>query len=126
MKNLDDIKFEGKIKGHAGMTMPENFFAEFDKQLEAKLDALEKLQTTTQQPTIGQSKRNWLQYVSVAACAIALVAVGLFVQNLDSNTQAEVEALQLAETENDETSLDEEMLIGTLSDLDLYEYYCNF
>lgn len=130
MKDLHEIKFEGKVKGHAGMTVPENFFAEFDKQLEAKLDSLtiaEAKPSIAEQPVIGQrSNSRWLRYTSIAASVVAVVVVGLFAMNIDQNTQVEPTATQLAEFEQEESNMEEMMMIGSMSDLDIYEYYCNY
>lgn len=122
MKNLDEIKFDEKKRQQAGMTVPEGFFEQFQQQIEAKIDQLE---SEKQAPVIEMPVRRHQSLMArwaVAACAVVLVGVGAFYMTTNEEVQEDV---QVAQTESvDEQSELEEMMMHSVSDYDLYEYYC--
>lgn len=128
MKNLDDIKFEEGKRQNAGMTVPDGFFEQFQKQLEAKIDTMEAVKPA---PIVEMPMRkpSWIYRWSVAACVLVLLGTGLGIYQIshdhqilttESNTslaQSQIEDVQ-------EITEMEDMMVGSVNDYDLYEYYC--
>jgi len=130
MKNIDEIKFEEGKRHQAGMTVPDNFFATFQANLEQEIDKLEarksaakpaelRIEPKAAQPRIGLLTRA----ISIAACAVVLVGVGLFAYNFDNETPADVEGM-VAETQEEYDETDQ-LIISSFDDLYLYDLYCD-
>ncbi|MBQ0057576.1 MAG: hypothetical protein KBT20_07965 [Bacteroidales bacterium] len=130
MKNIEDIKFDGKKRSQAGMTVPEGFFEQFQLNLEAEIDRLEaqkspqigKRQEEASQPMIGQKKSNAHRW-AIAASVALLIGVGLSLYKYDGQTTAAPEENFASYDEEIVTDTDQ-MLLGSLSEYDLYEMYC--
>lgn len=131
MKNIDEIKFKEGLRHQAGMTVPDNFFATFQANLEKEIDKLEaqkqqskpvelRIEPKAEQPRIGL----WTRVASIAACVVVLVGVGLFAFNLDSETPAapELTAENAEEGEYNET---DRLILSSFDDLYLYDLYCD-
>lgn len=140
MKNLDEIKFKEGLRSHAGMSVPENFFQDFQNRLMAEIANLQELSEKKpepkivvcpdRQPEIGKHRYRW---ISIAACAILVVGIGFFAMNLDQdavnpNTISQVPAGQEIASVTTESAEEEadtyDMLYASMSDMELYDFYC--
>lgn len=127
MKNIDEIKFEEKKRHQAGMTVPEGFFEQFQQQLEAKIDTLEAVKPA---PVVEMPRRQtvgWMRW-AVAACCLLLVGIGgvYLMDNADSASATQSlaeESVDNAEGSNSASEM-EEMLIRSVNDFELYDFYC--
>ncbi len=124
MKNLDEIKFAENKRHQAGMTVPEGFFEQFQQQLENKIDVLEVVKPA---PVVEMPKRNmplnfrW----AIAACCTLVVGIGAYW--LFQGTEAALpaaETTEVAALQNEAETEMEEMIIRSVNDFELYEYYC--
>lgn len=128
MKNLDEIKFEEGKRRQAGMTVPEGFFEQFQQQLEAKIDTLEAVKPA---PVVEMPKRTHrlLSRWAVAACCLLVIGIGAIVSfNHTSDEVAPAVATETAEaasTQSEDESEMEEMIIRSVNDFELYDYYCD-
>jgi len=124
MKELDDIKFEENKRHQAGMTVPEGFFEQFQLQLEAKIDTLEAVKPA---PIIEMHKRTSTQIISwaVAACCTLVVGIGAYLmfQN-DEQANSSAESAEVVASQNEVESEMEDMIIRSVNDFELYDYYC--
>ena len=109
------------------MTVPEGFFEQFQQQLEAKIDTLEAVKPAA--PVVEMPRRDnstWLPRAAIAACAVLLVGVGLGVYLLSGGDPlaTDIES-QYAQKESvvDESEM-EDLMVGSVNDYELYEYYC--
>lgn len=127
MKKVEEIKFKEGERSHAGMTVPEGFFQQFQQKLEAEIDRRESRPAQTPSPVIG--RRPLFQRWAVAAAVVLLLGVGFFIYNSVGEEDALTPgAAQLAaNTEEADVSASdaEEMLIGSVNDYDLYDLYCD-
>lgn len=126
MKNLDEIQFEPQKRTRAGMTVPEGFFEQFQKQMEAKIDTLEAVK---QMPVVEMPvRRAWkLPKWSVAAAIALLMGVGFVAYSLVFDTMPADEAsstIAQAEAGEEEYSM-EDMVMRSVNDYELYELYCD-
>lgn len=121
MKTIDDIKFKPNLRHQAGMTVPEGFFENFQKNLELEIDRQQ-----APEPVIGQRK-TLLQRWSVAASIVVLAVLGISLYNyLESPVATETEVALANNLEEETDTFDqEEMLIGAMSDYELYDLYCD-
>lgn len=132
MNDINEIKFQEGKRHQAGMTVPEDFFAKFQAQLEKEIDKIEpkhlEPKAEVSSPSIAPADRRTptlLRWVSVAACAVVLVTIGLFAFNLDSETAQTVGATEMvAEASDNEYNEEEQMIMSTFNDLYLYDLYC--
>jgi len=123
MNNIDEIKFPKGKRHQAGMTVPEDFFAKFQADLEKEIDKIEPQQLTIK----PVAKPNWsLRWMSVAACACLLVTVGFFaLQNSEQTDASSATSEQIAlESEADNELDTEQMILSSFDDLYLYDLYC--
>ena len=126
MKTLDEIKFQENKRHQAGMTVPEGFFEQFQQQLEAKIDTLEAVR---QAPVVEMPVRrnSWLTGWSAAACVVLLIGLGFGVyQWIGEGSLATDTDPQMAKTESveSEEAEMEEMMIRSVNDFELYDFYC--
>lgn len=94
-----------------GMFVPDGFFAEFQKELEKKID-----QKTQRHITI----RRWSIAASICLL-LSLTPIAWNAFNNESVSQAPESEL-LAETETEDMNA-EDILTSTITDLDIYEYF---
>lgn len=129
MKNLDEIKFTNTKRQQAGMTVPEGFFENFQKDLEAKIDALEASKNNKSQAPVVQmntSSRRFYRWIA-AACVVFVVGFSFTLFNVEDSSLLNQDsgADQIAQTESvDEIGEIEDLVVGSISDYDLYDYYC--
>ena len=139
MKNLDEIKFKEGQRSHAGMSVPENFFQDFQNRLMVEITNRQELSekkpepkivvSPDLQPEIGKRRYRW---ISIAACAILVVGIGFFAMNLDqdavnpniSQVPAGQEIASLAAEAAEEEADTYDMLYASMSDMELYDFYC--
>ena len=124
MKNLDEIKFPETKRQQAGMSVPDGFFEQFQQQLEAKIDTLEAVR---QAPVVEMPARSrWLKGWAIAACAMLIVGIGIGIGLMTGDEpSATTTEQQMAQGENsDEENEMEDMMLRSVNDFELYEYYC--
>jgi len=124
MKNLDEIKFAEGKRSQAGMTVPEGFFEQFQQQLEAKIDTLEAVKPA---PVIEMPRRTFSKAVrwAVAACCTLVIGIGaLMVFQTEENSATEATSTEVAAVQEAEDTEMEEMIIRSVNDFELYDYYC--
>ena len=125
MKNLEEIKFDEKKRTQAGMTVPEGFFDQFKQQMEAKIDTLEAIKQT---PVIEMPQKNKFNLVrwAVAACAAVLLVFGIIAYYQIDNNAKLMKVDQVASNDSsDEDYNMEDMVIRSVNDFELYEFYCD-
>lgn len=125
--NEPNVEFLATTERKTGMTLPEGFFADFDKRMEAAIDAEEqkKLRVPVadkeQQAEIGSSRRPL--WIAVAACLLLAVCVLPFMRSLDpdsANDSSDIAALAVDAMDEEQ----EEYLFTSISDYEMYDYYC--
>lgn len=130
MNNIDEIKFKEGQRHRAGMTVPDNFFATFQANLEKEIDRLEaqkgqqaslRIESQTVQPRIGR----WTRVASIAACAIILVGLGLFAYSFDQENPAATSDMVAETSDEGEYSEADQMILSSFDDLYLYDLYCD-
>lgn len=125
MKNLDKIKFDENKRHQAGMSVPVGFFEQFQQQLEAKIDTLEAVKPA---PIVEMPRRTYSMATrwAIAACCSLLVGIGIFVTLNNDETNATPSAVNasLANTQTEEEAEMEEIIIRSVNDFELYDYYC--
>ena len=127
MKNLDEIRFEEKKRQQAGMTVPDGFFQQFQQQLETKIDALEAVKPVA--PVVEMSRRSTISHVmrwSVAACCALVLGVGAFFVLSESTTSdgtTPTAAAESVDVQTEESEM-EDMIIRSVNDFEMYDYYC--
>lgn len=130
--------FENARRNHGGQTVPADFFAQFEKKINAAIDAdmlVKEAEKKADQPQIQwyQQRRTWM---SLAAGFVLIVVLGIALQfDRMGHKLSEVQtATQLAnvQQDNDMEELDAEMLemaedsyLTSTNDFELYEYYCD-
>lgn len=136
MKNLDEIKFKEGQRSHAGMSVPENFFQDFHSRLMTEIANRQEIVVQDKKigdigesrPMIGNRRYRW---ISVAACIILVVGIGFFAMNLDQETNPNTNvqtggpefASVTAEAAEEEADT-YDMLYASMSDMELYDFYC--
>ncbi len=123
MNTLDEIKFKRGARRKAGMTVPEGFFEQFQQQLEAKIDTLEAVKPA---PVVEMPRRNTFTLrAMIAASVVALVALGIGTYYLLADDPWEDFDTQFAKIDSvADGSEMEDVVVGSVNDYDLYEYYC--
>lgn len=128
-KQLLDAK-----RNHGGMTVPDDFFAQFERKMNAVIDA----EVLKQQPAVtpAQPARvfNPYRWITIAATVIVVAALGLFVQrqHVDEpqfDAQSSGIVAQMSDMQDEESAelteqLADEMLL-IASDYDVYDLYCD-
>ncbi len=122
MKNLDEIKFEENKRSQAGMTVPEGFFEQFQQQLEAKIDTLEAVKPA---PVVEMPRRSFTLFSrwAIAACCTLIIGIGAIIAFNANPGDASVESAEVVASQEEETEM-EEMIIRSVNDFELYDYYC--
>ena len=131
-KQLKDAR-----RNHGGMTVPEGFFEQFERKMNAVIDA--DLAAKEKTPSIGvetqQSVLRPKRWIKVAAMVALVVAVGLAIQfkwfgnsKIDSNKinqLAGIEQMSSEEMEKiDVPEQVEDLLMVSTTDYDVYDIYC--
>lgn len=125
-----DVEFLTKTGRMTGMTVPEGFFAEFDKRIEAAIDAEEQRKLSIpvkdaehkiEVPVPTQSNDFRRLWMGLAACVVVALCTLPFLRNTVEVETAQVETL--AEMDEAPTQQDE-YLCSSLSDFDMFDLYC--
>lgn len=110
-----------------GMFVPDGFFADFQKNLEMKIDEMEAqkigVETVEEEPMIGKQKRFTLRQWSIAASICVLLGLIPFAWNMfktEPTVSEEEEFIAEVVTEDLDS---EEIMVSTISDMDIYEYF---
>ena len=133
-KQLKDAR-----RNHGGMTVPEDFFAQFERKMNAVIDADIAAKEAEKKPSIKvenqQSVLSPKRWIKVAAMVALVVAVGLAIQfkwfgnsKIDSNKinqLAGIEQMSSEEMEKiDVPEQVEDLLMVSTTDFDVYDIYC--
>lgn len=122
-----NVEFLASTERRTGMTLPEGFFADFDKRMEAAIDAEEQKKLTVPASTkeqvveIGNTRRPL--WIAVAACLLVAVCVLPFMRSLNTDTTsdaADIAALAVDAMDDEQ----EDYLLTSISDYEMYDYYC--
>ena len=131
-KQLKDAR-----RNHGGMTVPEGFFEQFERKMNAVIDA--DLAAKEKTPSIGVENQQPVlrpkRWIKVAAMVALVVAVGLAIQfkwfgnsKIDSNKinqLAGIEQMSSEEMEKiDVPEQVEDLLMVSTTDYDVYDIYC--
>ena len=133
-KQLKDAR-----RNHGGMTVPEDFFVQFERKMNAVIDAEIAAKEAEKTPSIkGKTQQNVLRpkrWIKVAAMVALVVAVGLALQfkwfghsQIDSNNVTQLVSVEQSmgdEMEKIEIPEQiEDVLMVSTSDYDAYDIYC--
>lgn len=138
--SLQDPQLPSALKdarrNHGGMTVPENFFEQFELKMNAVIDAEVKAQ---QQPSIeikpavvAKKNKYWMSAAAafvvlfVLSLVLHFVVVGERLSDKESPVQniASLEQFEMPEEGSLPESVSDEMLTAA-SDFDVYEMYCD-
>ena len=127
-------------RNHYGMTVPEDFFAQFEKKMNDVIDA-EVARTEAAEPVIGRKElpkpsilipRRW---VGIAAVVAIIAAVSLTLQldfSNDVNTQTPQDGIPTISASSMQSEEDiylpeqvADELMASASDYDIFELYCD-
>ena len=122
---------EAARRNHGGMTVPEDFFLQFERKMNAVIDAeaaTQSQEVAKQAPVATLRPRRWLY---VAALVAAVVAVSL-VLRLNHSVEPPMAEHILAETvatgENTSIDVPEQMadeFVSAASDYEVFDLYCD-
>ena len=133
-KQLKDAR-----RNHGGMTVPEDFFVQFERKMNAVIDAEIAAKEAEKTPSIkGETNQTVLRpkrWIKVAAMVALVVAVGLALQfkwfghsQIDSNNVTQLVSVEQSmgdEMEKIEIPEQiEDVLMVSTSDYDAYDIYC--
>ena len=129
MKTLEEIKFEQNTRNQAGMTVPEGFFEQFQQRIESEVDRYESEKKKAVIPVIGR-RQSFVRRWSVAAGIAALVGIGIaayyVADNLLDINNSQIDLVAANSIDEEFTDAEEQdMAIGSISDFDLYDLYCD-
>lgn len=124
-------------RNHGGQSVPQDFFSEFEKKMNAAIDAqilLDQAEKKNSQPRIQwyRQKRTWM---SLAASFVLIVVLGIAFQfdrlghilsDEAANNTTEVANTQYTDDEEffDVPEVVEERYLATTNDYELYEFFC--
>lgn len=133
-KQLKDAR-----RNHGGMTVPEDFFAQFERKMNAVIDADIAAKKAEKTPSIKvESQQSVLRpnrWIKVAAMVAFIVAVGLAIQfkwfghnQIDSNNVNQlVNIEQMSSEEMEKIEIPEQIedvLMVSTNDYEAYDIYC--
>lgn len=140
--SLEDPKLLEQLhdarRNHAGLTVPDDFFAQFERKMNAVIDAAEEAKKAQQapQPIPLQPKAASRRWLSIAALALIVIAAGMFLYlgaAGNAVSEANPASLNLAsadastEVSADESAADlvaDEMTVAA-TDYDIFDLYCD-
>lgn len=139
--SLEDPKLPEQLndarRNNAGMTVPADFFAQFERKMNAVIDAAEEARKVQPEPVQLRPKTSARRWLSVAALALAVIAASVFLffgAAEGTVTEADPSALSLASADAaaaDATVVEaaaelvaDEMTV-TASDYDIFDLYCD-
>jgi len=133
---LPDILRNAK-RNHGGQTVPADFFSQFEKKMNAVIDAevmLEKVDIKTNQTQYKWYKQHstWLS-IAASFALIVVIGISMHVDHVGHNLQETDQPAKIAdfdgdfeEFENDTEFFDSvgDSYLANTNDYELYDYYC--
>jgi len=141
--SLQDPELPSRLKdarkNHGGMTVPEDFFAQFEKKMNAVIDAEQLVQKRGESPVLQPKKASALnprRWMNVAAAVVLVVGVALLFQYMRSGSQldeASSHALASMDADRIEMQLDAielpeqvaDEVLTSVSDYEVFDIYCD-
>lgn len=126
-------------RNHGGQTVPADFFAQFEKKMNAAIDAdimLKEAEKAAEKPQITwYRQRRTLMGLAASFVLIVVVGIAMHVDHIGHKLKADAQnSIQLASESSVDFDLDdpnlelpdmvEDSYLATTNDYELYEYYC--
>lgn len=126
-------------RNHGGMTVPDDFFQQFERKMNAVIDAdvaarkAEQEAAASAQPVLRPALTGWQRYLTVAAAVVIAVALGIFIskQGVVDTPDTSLVPLTAGTTAAEQPVIEEvtepvtEELMASASDYDIFEYLCD-
>lgn len=122
-KELKDAR-----RNHGGMTVPDDFFTQFEQKMNAVIDADIQVKKATE--TAAKEKGNVVsmrnRWTSIAAVAVVLLAIGMAFQFdwLGHKLTSEQEDIAANAEVEDDYDPAEDVFYASLSDYEVYDMIC--
>lgn len=127
--------FADARRNHGGQTVPANFFEQFEKKMNAVIDAEELVKNAApvvkMQPKWYEQKQN---IIKIAAASVVILVAGLALQfdyighqlqdTQNGSSLAESNEFDFSDPELILPEDAEESYLASTNDYELYEYYC--
>lgn len=124
-------------RNHGGQTVPADFFAQFEKKMNAVIDADVLMKETEKKVGMPQiqwyrQRRTWMG-LAASFALIVVVGIAMHVDHMGHKLQQQQDVTQFASVdeaedffEQDPEFMDtvEESYLASTNDYELYEYYC--
>lgn len=137
--NLQEPELPESLKdarrNHVGMTVPEDFFAQFEKKMNAVIDAEELTRKAAESPAIRRPETAVLRpkrWIAVAASVVVIVAVGITWQFNNQSVKISEETIDgfaaLAGEQIENIELPDQVadeVMASVSDYDVFDLYCD-
>lgn len=124
-------------RNHGGQTVPADFFAQFEKKMNAVIDADVLMKETVKKVEMPQiqwyrQRRTWMG-LAASFALIVVVGIAMHVDHMGHKLQQQQDVSQFASVDEAEDFFDqdpefmdtvEESYLASTNDYELYEYYC--
>lgn len=124
-------------RNHGGQTVPADFFAQFEKKMNAVIDAdvlMKETEKKVEMPQIQwyRQRRTWMG-LAASFALIVVVGIAMHVDHMGHKLQQQQDVSQFASVDEAEDFFDqdpefmdtvEESYLASTNDYELYEYYC--
>lgn len=124
-------------RNHGGQTVPADFFAQFEKKMNAVIDAdvlMKETEKKVEMPQIQwyRQRRTWIG-LAASFALIVVVGIAMHVDHMGHKLQQQQDVSQFASVDEAEDFFDqdpefmdtvEESYLASTNDYELYEYYC--
>lgn len=129
--------FTNAKRNHGGQTVPTDFFEQFEKKMNAVIDAemmVKEVEKKAETPQIQwyRQRRTWMS-IAASFALIVVVGIAMHVDHIGHKLQNTQQIDQFAESyeefdlndpELELPEMVEESYLATTNDYELYEYYC--
>lgn len=137
--SIDEPQLPSQLKdakrNHGGMTVPEDFFAQFERKMNAVIDA-DVAAHKAIEPKVSAPKPtvfDWRRWTSIAAAVVVVVALSVAVRSnrtgeTPADTQQSIMLASMAENEVETVDFAEQMeddMMVAVSDYDVFDLYCD-
>lgn len=121
-------------RNHGGMTVPDDFFAQFERKMNAVIDADEMAKKAESEVKMKSPAFNWHRWVSVAASVVVVVAVSIYARISNSGESIPAPSSVASLVDDAESSLADEIVLpeqmadevmSAASDYDVFDLYCD-
>lgn len=133
---LPEILRDAK-RNHGGQTVPADFFAQFEKKMNAVIDAdvmMKEAEKKAELPQIQwyRQRRTWMG-LAASFALIVVVGIAMHVDNVGHKLQDQQDVTQFASVEDEMEFMEQDMelmdsveesCLASTNDYELYEYYC--